>query len=384
MNVLVLAEGDPADPNSSSGTPGSILRHLRRAGAEAVGADVDLHGPARVLAAAATFAPGRRRWRVKYHLGPLPFALRSRNATRLAGRAGTEAVLQYGATFHTRLAPHQALFLYCDSTVRLSIGDPQAWSASLRPRELEGAVARERAVYEAAAMIFTLSDCVRRSFLDHLGLPPEKVLTVYAGANLEPDSVAVPAPAGEAPTVLFVGREFERKGGDVLLQAFRTVREAMPQARLIIAGPERLPRLDPGVEFLGYLPRRDAEAGGRLARAFASAHVFCLPTRFEPFGIVIVEAMLQGLPVVATRVWAVPELVVDGETGFTVPRDDADALADRLVRLLRDPALARRMGAAGRARAETRFTWGHGVAKMTEAMERTLRDGRPRTAGGQV
>jgi len=100
--------------------------------------------------------------------------------------------------------------------------------------------------------------------------------------------------------------------------------------------------------------------------------VFCLPTRFEPFGIAFIEAMYFALPCIGTDAWAVPEMIENGETGFTIPIDDLDALTDRLLRLLSDPVLARRMGQAGRQRAESYFTWEGVVQRMTRAIRPAL------------
>ncbi|PYQ40135.1 MAG: glycosyl transferase family 1 [Acidobacteria bacterium] len=376
MNLLFLAEGALDDPSASgSGIPASIAAHLRATGLVVSGADVDLHGWTKAAAAMATFSPRRRRWAVRYHLGAMPFALRSRNASRRVRAAtGTDAVIQYGATFHPRTGK-RPLFLYCDSNVPMSLGDPFAWAASLRREELAAAIDRERRVCEAAAAIFTASELARRAFIEHFRLPPDKVVTVGAGPNFDVAQIhprrEVRA-GGSAPTVLFVGREFARKGGDVLLRAFRAVRAQLPQARLVVAGPEKLRSDEPGVVLLGHLRKRDPESRRRLQQAYEEADVFCLPTRYEPFGIVFVEAMYHGLPVVATRVWAVPEIVDDGTTGFTVPRDDENALAERLLVLLRDPSLARRMGEAGRVRAQSRFTWAGAAQAMARVITPTL------------
>ena len=132
----------------------------------------------------------------------------------------------------------------------------------------------------------------------------------------------------------------------------------------------------PGVASLGLLRKDDPAQLQRLMDAYLSADVFCFPTRFEPFGIVVLEAMFFGLPCVATDAWAIPEMVVDGETGYTVPMNDVDALTDRLTRLLSDPELARRMGEAGRARANRHFTWAEVVRKMTHTMESVLQSRR--------
>ena len=175
--------------------------------------------------------------------------------------------------------------------------------------------------------------------------------------------------AGRPPTILFVGRHFQRKGGDLLVKAFRVVRQRLPDARLVIMGPLTLPLVEPGVSFLGDLDKNSPKGWATLIETYASADVFCLPTRFEPFGIAFIEAMHFGLPCVGSDAWAVPEMVVDGETGFTVPLDDLETLTDRLLRLLTDHALAARMGQAGRARAERLFTWKAVVERMLDAME---------------
>ena len=153
------------------------------------------------------------------------------------------------------------------------------------------------------------------------------------------------------------------------------MRNTVANAKLLIAGPKTLDVQEPGVEFLGYLRKSDPAESARLAAAFADADVFCLPTRHEPFGIVVLEAMFNSLPVVATNIWAIPEMVVEGETGFTVARDDATALAERLARLLAQPELAERMGAAGRVRAYEHFTWN----RVAETMLRVMSASAPRT-----
>lgn len=379
LRVLFVAEGNPEDASASgSGTPKFVIDHLRGHGAEVVSADIELYGAAKLAALARTWAPRRRRWVAKYHLSPASYAMRSANALaaieRLAGRA--DVVLQYGGTFGAVKSP-LPYFLYCDSNTLLSSAEPRSWGAALTRRQLEAAVECQRRVYRNAAAIFTFSDYVRGSFIRDFGLAPERVVTVHAGPNF--DRIDPLPHEGEsrsgAPTILFVGREFERKGGPVLLEAFRRVRAELPDARLLIAGPERLDVADAGVVHLGYLRKSDPAESRRLREAYAEADVFCLPTRHEPFGIAVLEAMFAGLPVVATDVWAIPEMVEEGVTGHTVPRDDPTSLAARLLPLLRDRALARRMGAAGRARAESHFTWSRVARDMLRVMEAVVAPG---------
>jgi glycosyltransferase involved in cell wall biosynthesis len=142
----------------------------------------------------------------------------------------------------------------------------------------------------------------------------------------------------------------------------------LPSARLLLAGVPAGTVDAPGVACLGELDKNTAAGAAALANAYASADVFALPTRFEPFGIAFVEAMHFGLPCIGPNAWAVPEIIADGETGYTVPVDDVEALTDRLLTLLTVPALARTMGEAGRARARSLFTWPKVIGRMTEVV----------------
>ena len=120
--------------------------------------------------------------------------------------------------------------------------------------------------------------------------------------------------------------------------------------------------LPPGATFHGLLGRE------ALARLYATASIFALPTRREAFGLSFVEAMAFGLPAIGSRIEAIPEIIADGETGLLVPPGDPAALAEAISTLLGDPARARRMGAAGRARVAGRFSWRLAAESMLEAM----------------
>ena len=160
----------------------------------------------------------------------------------------------------------------------------------------------------------------------------------------------------ERPTVLTVARLYPRKRVTDLLEAAALVRRRIPrvQFRIVGEGPE-LDRLvaqhaalglGETVVFLRHVSR-DA-----LALEYSRARCFCLPTVQEGFGLVFAEAMAAGLPVVACRAAAVPELVRDGETGILVPPRSAAALAAALERMLEDDALRKEMAMAARVRVE--------------------------------
>jgi len=372
MRVLFLAEGDAETWDSWSGCSKSLVDHLRAQGHTITCGDVDLRGWRRLTVGLRNFAFDRRRWWAKYHLGALGFAARSRRAAALVrAHRDVDLIVQAGATFQITEAAGIPYVLYCDSNIEFArAGAASGFSDASRlgDRELAEVRARELQVYERAARIFTFSERLRTSFVRDFGIPADKVQAAFVGANFPVDQPPdVPARREErGPVVLFIGRAFHRKGGDLLLRAFRSVRTRIPAARLLIVGPDQLPpeleQKQDGIEFVGFVSKETAEGRATLMRAYAEARVFCLPTRFEAFGVVFLEAMYYGLPCIGPDAWAVPEIIDPGVTGLLVPPEDATALANAIVELLAAPERAAAMGEAGRRRFEELFTW-HRVAE---------------------
>ena len=211
--------------------------------------------------------------------------------------------------------------------------------------------------------IVAISDAVREFVCAVEGIPPRKVERIYYGLD------AAPAPqnvvdlrtelgwAG-APLIGFVGRLTGQKGVDVLLNAFAIVHRALPTARLLLIGdgPQRAAlaalagrlQISAAVHFAGW--REDARA------QMAALNVLAIASRWEGFGLVTLEAMQAGVAVVASRVSALPEIVLDGETGLLVPAANAAKLAAALLALLQDPQRAMQLGENGRLRAAQLFT----------------------------
>ncbi len=195
-----------------------------------------------------------------------------------------------------------------------------------------------------------------------LGLPAGSFREVPNGVDVERFASASPPEdlVDERPTLLFVGRLEPRKGVEELLHAFVQLKSRRADLRLLVVGegPEHdrcqalLPsRLHPAVTFLGQVPHDE------LPRIFASADVFVAPSRGgESFGIVLLEAMAAGLPVVATALPGYVSFVRDGVHGRLVPTKDTRALADAVDTLLANSVLRQAMGAQGRETAR-HYDW---------------------------
>ena len=372
-----MCEGDAETHDSWSGVTHSVVTHLREAGHTVHTVDVDLYGFTHGLLVARTVSTSRRRWSTRYHLGALGFRARSDRFAAFIREHGCDAdvVLQIGATFEAPAGLNVPIALFCDSNIDLSrVGAPGFSEASvLSAEEIAEVHSRETGVYERAEVIFTMSEMVRRSFVADFGLAPERLVTIGCGPNFAPATVETNARLDVAdPTILFVGRDPVRKGADVMLSAFMHVRERIPRARLVMVGPPRKTTVPAGVDMKGFLDRDTQTGRSAMNAAYASAHVFCLPTRFDPFGTSFVEAMAHGLPCVGPDAWAVPEIIEHGRTGLLVPREDRRALAEALIAILSDEETRLRMGRAARERALSMFAWPALVARMLDSLQQVV------------
>jgi glycosyltransferase involved in cell wall biosynthesis len=218
------------------------------------------------------------------------------------------------------------------------------------------------------------------------GVRPEKVLVVANGiatddpadpAEVDEARRALGLPAG-APVVGTVGRLAEVKRQDLLLRAFARVLNRRPDARLVLVGEgERRAALEAlagelgladSVRFAGYQPRPEVYL--RLM------DVFALTSRSEGMPMALLEAWAAGVPVVASRVGGIPELVADGRTGLLFDFPDADTLGGLLTRLLDEPALARGLAEGGRREVEAKYDE-RAVARAYAGHYHQLLDGRP-------
>jgi glycosyltransferase involved in cell wall biosynthesis len=238
--------------------------------------------------------------------------------------------------------------------------------------------------------------------------------TVFNGVDIERVTPGIERPPGRRPArVIFVGRVSPEKGLHVLLEAFGRVLDQYPEADLEIIGGEFVApfeyivgmsddpmvkglsrfyggsylaslrgqvkgKLEGHVSFLGHIPRADMIEHMRQADLFVQPSIAS-----EMFGMATAEAMAAGIPVIATRICGLPEVVADGETGLLISPDDPGAMASAIVRLLGDAKLSAQMGRAGRTRAEQMFSWDSTVASL-EHLYTSLHSGAPLTGATET
>ncbi len=226
-----------------------------------------------------------------------------------------------------------------------------------------------------------ISTGIRARYPEYTG----RTVTVPNGVDV---TQFAPTEQETVPRVLFVGRISPEKGLHVLIEAMRRVVQRVPEATLRIVGREEvapaefivgisddplvadLARYYRGTSYLAGLKAQVAEAGltrhvefvgfvppDRIAECYRAAAVLTNPSYSESFGRALIEAGAAAVPVVATRVGGMREVVAEGETGFLVPPGDVQGLAEALITLLQDRALQERMGRAGRQRVVDTYSW---------------------------
>ena len=227
----------------------------------------------------------------------------------------------------------------------------------------------ERTAYEAADGVIAVSEGMKRDVMKLYGVPEDRVKVIYNGIDpdfykptFDEEILKKWGVDPKRPFVLFVGRITRQKGISQLIQAIPQIQDAVPHTELRVL--------------------------------YSHATVFATPSLYEPFGIINLEAMSCGTPVVGSAVGGIPEIIVDGETGYLVPLKAVSAtnfepvdpkafqtdFANKLNKILENPELAKKMGEVSRKRAIDVFSW-KTIAKQTfdfyaECIERYKREGK--------
>ncbi|MGZ4313235.1 MAG: glycosyltransferase family 4 protein [Solirubrobacteraceae bacterium] len=307
---------------------------------------------------ARAFHPDRAQWRGRYGFSLDRVArLDRRLQAELAARRDRFDLIVQLQTLCSPRSVGAPYVIYTDNTFALTRRIYPVYGA-MPALDSERWQRFEADVCGGAQCVFTFSEFARASVIEDYGCAPDRVLAVGAGANQVADSLD--GKDYTARRALFVGSPFTHKGGEVLLRAWPLVRERVPDAELCIVGPRRdpAPGFGHGVTWAG---RIDREA---LAELYRGATVFVLPSLFDAWGHVFVEAMGYGLPCIGSDCCAMPELIEDGTSGRLVAREAVKPLADALCETLTDPELAARMGRAGYQRVQRELRWEHVIDRV--------------------
>jgi len=308
--------------------------------------------------------------RVRKVLDPL-----SVNLAMVRDPIGTEVV--HCHTWYTFFAGHLAKMMYGVKLITTihSLEPLRPWKREQLGRGYEVSSWMERAGVESSDAVIAVSQAMRDDIISHYNVDPARVVVIHNGIDLAAyrrveDRKALDARGIRQPYVLFVGRVSRQKGITYLLEAAESFPEGVTLV-LCASSPDtpelqeevvqKVSRMRNVVWIDRMLPKSE------LVQLYSHASVFVCPSVYEPFGIINLEAMACETAVVATAVGGIPEVVEDGITGILVEPGNPVDLARAVTGILESPDVARRMGEAGRARVEERFSW-QAIAKQTKRL----------------
>lgn len=295
-----------------------------------------------------TFSPNRARWGTKFYeskerAGKTPALFRKRTA--LFQKVLAEKTRCYDLYFQigalcgpidTHGVPYVS---YHDQTVRMVERGYPAWLPEDFHTYQDEWYRLESALFQAMTRVVTYSEAARRSVTHEYAVHEENVVVIPTGCKLSLPSrkdVLVP----RKNQMLFVTTDFYRKGGDLLLSAFPIIKSNVPGIQLIIAGgrlPEDVRITDPAIRHVGSVPMNE------LQRYYLESRLLVHPARYDAFPNVIKEAIACGLPIVASGVCGIPEMIDCGKTGIILKKTSPETLAEAVCRLFANNAEYRHM-----------------------------------------
>jgi glycogen(starch) synthase len=255
--------------------------------------------------------------------------------------------------------------------------------------EIEDSLRLERATIATTRHFHAISDAILKEIKTSFDVGESDADVIRLGVEDLPVGCEHTGPKGKTVEVLFVGRLEFRKGVDVLLEAIAALAQEFPDVHFTLAGKDTIntelgesyraafgrrvrdePELESRVRFAGPVSEEELDA------LYGAADIFCAPSRYESFGLVLVEAMRYGVPVIGCRAGGMPEIVEHGGNGLLADPGDVESLAECLRMLIGDAALREKLGAQARRTYEERFTLDLAVENTIDAYSRIARDHR--------
>ncbi len=376
MRVALVSIGDPEVVNTWSGIPNSILRELKQQ-LEQGGGSVHIITLNRGFRYAYILAKLWHRLRKsQIQLDRHPFALRQYRRQLMRGLKG----IQVDALIATSSIPLTSLKLdiptlfWTDAVFDAMVDYYPAAFTGLTPRELAICHRQEQQALTAATFALYSSTWAVETAKRHYAVDASKLHVAEFGANLaasltppEVESLIAARTAGPTLNLLWVGVDWQRKGGDVAFEATRLLNERGLPSVLHVAGcssPE-----SPWVRNYGFLDRATPAGREQLAALFRQAGFFLFPTQAEAAGIVFAEASSFALPIVTRDTGGVATYVSKHENGIRLPPDaPAEQYAATIAQLWQDPARYKQLALGARAAFEHRLNWGASVRKALQLL----------------
>jgi len=356
LRLLILCGGDPNSEVVFSGSARALFQALERRGCVVHKENVlGFSDPFKKLNFVGKVIQKLDRFRLweNYRLSPLCFSRNTKRALDVVrSRSDYNACLMYGTRFNPTLDVPK--YCYLDATAAQLVA-ANGWGFAGRSKSNnQKNIDYQRRVFDSCSGVFPRTQFAADSVYHDYSISKEKVTVAGAGYNHNKPPLA--HQSYESKNILFVGVQFERKGGPLILDAFKIVRDKIPEATLTIVGA-RLDINEPGVEVVERIYKDESDGLNRILEFYSKASLFCIMSTLEPFGIVVIEAQNSFVPCIVPKKFAFTETVSDGITGVHLSNETPEALAKVMVELLNNPEKLKRMGEAAHNYVQENWTW---------------------------
>ena len=295
------------------------------------------------------------------HTASISRKLGSQAQKKLATQSCDVVFAPAGSVVLANLRTALPIVYLSDATQKLMVGYYSEFS-ELSKSSLRVADDMERtAIQKARQCVFPTSWAAESAVRDY-GADPSAVHVIPFGANMDewPDrNRALQGGTGNKCRLLFVGREWDRKGGEIAFETLLALERLGVNAELVVVGCEPPKRFQhPNLLVIPFINKNNPEERAQLEDLYFNSHFFLLPTRAECFGVVFCEANSYGLPILSTRTGGVPEIVHDGINGFLLPLEArGQAYATRIDEILGNATNYKALRESSRVQFETRLNW---------------------------
>ncbi len=364
-SVTCVGYGDPADPHVWSGTPAAVVAALKEAGCSV--ATVNSLTPRRLVKLGQLAVNALSYGNLDFRRGPFARARAAARARRRIDAAGNDHILHFSVNHLplARIQPRERHYLYLDFTYDQRLG----LESGRQMRRFERVVDNlDRAAYRQIDHFFAVSRSVARNLAERYGIAADRITIVGTGLGagfLRAEAAEKDYANGE---ILFSSKLIDiwaLKGGPLLLDAFALARRQNPALHLSLVGHEGYKKLAagvPGVTAYGYV------SWDELIGLFQRGALFAMPAPQEPWGLVYLEALACGMPILGLDRFAFPEISGNGEFGFVCPEATSESVAATIMGAMSAPARLAEMGARGRSYVRENFSWPRTAGKMLDVM----------------
>ena len=366
-----------------SGSRSFLYNHLQSKGCVSKLIDPSLSHFQEKMNIIKNFSVIKKQWILKQKLDVLPRHIRSNKLSIIIDKKNYDfnAILQIGSEFrlnNTKRAESVPKFSYHDNNfvTYMKSGFDSVLLKSYKnkyEKQIKEIYNFEKSTYDNLNGIFCMTDYLRKSFIEDFKQPEDKVHTVYFGPNFDLGSINEYVKDYTNKNILFVSKDsFEAKGGIILLQAFKSIRDKYKNAKLIIVGPKQNINLR-GVEWVGFADKRTPEGRRKLKNAYMNSSLFVLPSFGEPTGNVFLEAMAFKLPCIGANQGATPEIIISNQCGRVVKKiNSTKDLSNTIIEMFENESLMRQYGENGYYAIKKKYNWDLVCNRALSIMNRYL------------